>query len=356
MRWYIVCTFCILWLSIVWYLFIREKSEWTPTLSPISTNAVVTKGIIPIDSSSWSFDRLSFLKEKNLDVSNAITLWYNKNYTGAIEVLEKVKLTIDSPKDLSVLDYIISDNRFALDRIDWVMSYIALAKNINYPARTRALAMQKAYLMYKKYNDANILTTIINGMDISWTNSGQVIVDYMNISHNLYPLPNSGIFLMNKDISLATKKEDIYAIYIKHITEIENAITSMQKYSGELTEVTSAMLSLTNIKASLYRKYELISRSEVERDYKKLVQFDQEKQMYINQQYALLYYANFLASIEDFDAAQNILTILLEKSLYPALVESIPKYRDFPYIKSMTGVTDEKINNLINFIWSELPN
>lgn len=143
----------------------------------------------------------------------------------------------------------------------------------------------------------------------------------MNRAYDIYPLPGSALFLMQIAINDVNNRDDALIVYKKYKINIDRGISEMQKTQGELTEATSAMLSRAQRIGNLYRDYAISSREEVESLYKDLIQFDQDKKLTTNKQYALVYYANFLADIGDNAAAESILSILLADRLEAALVE-----------------------------------
>lgn len=143
----------------------------------------------------------------------------------------------------------------------------------------------------------------------------------MKKAYEIYPLPGSALLLMQSELNSINNRNDALAVYKKYKINIDRGISEMQKTQGELTEATSAMLYRAQKVGNLYRDYAISSREEVESLYKDLIQFDQDRKLTINKQYALVYYANFLADIGDNTAAESILSILLADRLEAALVE-----------------------------------
>ncbi len=211
--------------------------------------------------------------------------------------------------------------------------------------------MQRIYLKYIKYNDRTILQKLADGMDINTISRPEIRLEYMKKAYELYPLPGSSIFLMQNGISSIDNKNDALVIFNKYRTNIDLGIQEMLTYTWELSEVTSAMLSRAQAYSNLYRDYAISSREEVETLYKDLIQFDQEKWFKINKQYTLVYYANFLADINDIDGAQRIINILLEDWLESSLNESLPKTKDLTALRSMSPITDKSVQDFIDFLW-----
>lgn len=129
------------------------------------------------------------------------------------------------------MDFNIASAKFEQDRNSGVASYADLAKDERYPKRTRALAMQRAYLMYRRFNDENLLRTLAEKNDIEWTNSEDVKHKYMQKSYDVYPLPGSSIFLLKKELSATSKKEDAEKILSRYKNPIEDGISAMKETS-----------------------------------------------------------------------------------------------------------------------------
>lgn len=352
-------------LSIGWYwiydLTISEPHSWdAPTvLQSSSGSATISSESInanfPTEAESLSVsDRFHELAESNEDFAQAIRLSWDTNYTGAIALLEQVKKQLKLEKDKAIIDFNISSNVFELDRLSGVQSFVALSKNPNYPERTRALAMQRIYLLHRKYADDDILRAIAREMQIPWTTVDNVTSQYMQLSYDLYPLPGSALYLLRDALVRAESQQEANIIYEKYKINIDSGIKFMKSTTGELVEATSAMLARARILELLYTRFWLVTREEVESAYRELAQFDQEINFQVNKQYALLSYANFLFSIGEVSHAQRILLIIMNDGLNPALIESLPQSSNFPYIKSFTGYIDPKSKELVDFIGSNL--
>jgi hypothetical protein len=130
----------------------------------------------------------------------------------------------------------------------------------------------------------------------------------------------------------------------------------MRKSSWELVEATSAMLSYTNILGSLYTRFGIGERNDIETRYKDLIQFDQEKNFTTNKQYAFLYYADFLAGLGDPTSALSILQMLWSETLDRALIESLPRSNEYKNLKKIPkeNIQNSEIIKIIDGIWSAL--
>ena len=298
-----------------------------------------------------TIDKFSSVANTNPLFLQALRLSDNRDFSGSILLLEEAKKVARWTWELAIIDFNISDNQFSIDRLSWTESFIAFIKNLDYSPRIRALAMQRIYLKYIKYNDRTILQKLADGMEIKAISRPEIRLEYMKKAYELYPLPGSSIFLMQKEISSVDNKNDALIIFDKYRENIDLGIKDMLTYTWELSEVTSAMLSQAQAFGNLYRDYAISSREEVETLYKDLIQFDQEKWLKINKQYALVYYADFLSNINDIDAAQKVLKILLEDWLEPSLNESLPKTKDLTGLRSMSPITDKSIQDFIDFLW-----
>ncbi|MBC7498350.1 hypothetical protein H7170_01780 [Candidatus Gracilibacteria bacterium] len=333
----------------------HQDSQGVPV--SLSDTVVVSSGatgtILVGDSLSGvvvQVDKFLSIQDANPLFAEAIKLSRNQDFTGSLDILNKIKQTSTSIDEKSIVDFNISINKFFLDRIEGTLSYIDLSKETSYPPRIRALALQRIYLMYRKYNDTTILRKAVDSLGIVWISEDQAKLEYMKKAYEIYPLPGSALLLMQSELNSINNRNDALAVYKKYKINIDRGISEMQKTQGELTEATSAMLYRAQKVGNLYRDYAISSREEVESLYKDLIQFDQDRKLTINKQYALVYYANFLADIGDNTAAESILSILLADRLEAALVEGLPKTKDLTALRSMNPITDKSIQVFIDFL------
>lgn len=292
--------------------------------------------------SDTSKDENVEIQDKNKEFQNGNNALINGDSTWAIEHFEKSKDWLTSASGLAIIDFNIASARFEQDRNNGVASYSDLANNELYPRRTRALALHRAYLMYRRYNDESLLRTLAEKNNIVWTNTEEVKYKYMLKSYWLYPLPGSSIFLMKVELSNVTSKEDAELVVSRYKESIEAGISAMKERSWELVEATSAMLGYNNVLGSLFVKYALGSREILEKNYKELIQFDQERNFTTNKQYTFLYYWDFLAQIGDYRSAVSILQLLASESLDRSLIEALPKSKEFT---SLSKIPSDLINN-----------
>ena len=103
------------------------------------------------------------------------------------------------------------------------------------------------------------------------------------------------------------------------------------------------MLSYANVLGTLHIRFGIGERNDVETQYKELIQFDQEKNFTTNKQYTFLYYADFLASLEDYTGSLDVLRILTTEPLDRSLIEALPKSKEFT---SLSKIPHENIDNL----------
>jgi hypothetical protein len=332
------------------------------TVEPIDTGSIATSTTGMISSGSiatgtiavGTMDGFAILRTTNPVFQEALTRSENKDYTGAIELLKEVRSGSTSPREQAIADFSISSATFALDRIAGAREYINLAKNTEYPVRTRALAMQRVYLMYKKYNDPQILRAIIEDIGIQWTTPEESTLAYIRQWYALYPLPSFAVYLMFDDVKKHPTKSEVSAIYESYKKEIDEGLFFMQWNEWESAEIVGTMLAMASMQAKIYNEYALLSRAEVEKSFKDLIQFDQDKWLMTNKQWSLLYYADFLARAGDEAAAQSVLRILLDSGLEWSLVEALPKSKSFIGIRNMTTLIEPRMIELQKSIWSNL--
>ncbi len=285
----------------------------------------------------------SFFKE-GIELSN------NKNYTGAIEVLEQAKTLTKDVDQLAIIDFSISVSKFGIDPVIWVQSYLDLADNRLYPARTRALAMQRMYLSYVRSNDTDLFWVMRDWLSMSGASDSEIKLAFMKKAYEIYPLPGSMLYLMQVELASVNNRTDAITVYNKYQPKIDDGIKIMANSAGELIEATSAMLWSAQILGNLYRDYAISNRKEVESFYKNLIQFDQEKKITTNKQYSLVYYANFLADIGDNEGAQKVIKTFLEEEIRPVVREGLPKTKNLTWLRNMENITDPDIQSFIQFL------
>jgi hypothetical protein len=192
-------------------------------------------------------------------------------------------------------------------------------------------------------------------MNIPWTSSEEVALEYTKRAYEIYPLPGFWIKILATEIKNMQDSATILETFNKYKKDIDAGISFMQWNPGELTEATSSMLSRANLMAKLHIEHTLFVRSEIEKLYKDLIQFDQERWVTVNKQYTLLYYANFLAAATDDASAQKVIDILIHDGLEGALTEALPKYnpQEFSALKAMKWELNYDTKKLIEFIWSK---
>ncbi len=346
----------------VFWSFFYQNNFLAKTVQPsyeITTGSTTLppKGSTQAVASSWIAislrDGLQELKASNPQFQDAVKMSENKEYSGAIDLLKKTKEAVTSSGEKAIIDFNISSNNFALDRLAGVKSFLELAKNEQNPVRTRALAMQRIFLMYKKYNDESVLRAIAQEMWIEWTTPEAVELAYVKAGYALFPFPSFAVYLMYEDVKKAKDKDEALKIYQKYKSEIDPGIKLQQSFPGEQAEVTSTMLSMVNMQARLHTEYDKsVSREEVEASYRALVEYDQKKWLTTNKQWTLLYYGEFLAKIGDVENAEKTLLILITDWLESSLLEALPKSKVFLSIKGMSGIKDPRTQELMKFIWS----
>lgn len=332
----------------------NSNFTWVRIVSSWGLDNIDEKYIEILTISSWAastIDKFSLIANTNPLFLDATRLAENKDFTGSIALLQEARKTARWSWELAIIDFNISDNTFSLDRLEWTEDFIKLIQNTDYSPRIRALAMQRIYLKYIKFNDRKILYKLAEWLNIQSESRPEIRLKYMKKAYDLYPLPSSSLFLMQNEISAVDNKTDALTIFDKYITNINLGIQEMLNYPWELSETTSAMLSRAQAFGNLYRDYAISSREEVEKLYRDLIQFDQEKWLKINKQYALVYYANFLAEINEPNEAQKIIKILLEDWLESSLIESLPKTKDLTALRIMSPITDKMVQDFIDFLW-----
>ncbi|MDB5259780.1 MAG: hypothetical protein JWN37_11 [Candidatus Nomurabacteria bacterium] len=303
-------------------------------------------------------DTFSGLQIANKDFSIGVQKATNGDFAGALESFKKSKEVAKTDSQLAIIDFNIADSSFNIDRSVGINNFIQLSKNPTYPARTRGLAMIRAYLMYAKFHDQNLLKQIATENNIIWTTEKEVIYTYMNQIYNLYPFAFPAIYIVQGKLDSINDKSEAINTYNQYSAAIIKNISEMKLNSGEGTETTSSMLNHVILQSRLNIEFNALPIDQVEKSYEDLINYDQQTNNRSNKQYTLTAYANFESGIKNFSKAENVIKLLLAEDLHPALKESLPtmdiKTR-YPYLLELRkNTTDKKIIDFIDYIGSKL--
>lgn len=278
------------------------------------------------------------------------------NYQVALDSFEESKKNAVSEREKGIIDFNIADARFNLDRPSGIDDFIALSKNENYEKRTRAMAMLRAYLMYSKYNDPNILLKLALAYDIPWEDRRLVVNSYMEKIYDIYPLAYPVIVKIQYEVrSASTTKEQALAAYTPFAQTISSDIEDMKKNTGEGTGLTSTMLAKANLLSSLYLRFGAVTKEEVEKAYEDLINYDQSKNLKVNMQFALLAYSNFASGAKDYAKADSIINILASSPLEASVIEALSKTSTTTYayiVESSRTTSNQNLKDLAALIGS----
>jgi hypothetical protein len=291
-------------------------------------------------------DTYSDLQTSNPSFEQGVQAIISGDSKQAVALFEKSKEKATSDSEKAVIDFNIASAKFNLDRASGVDDFIAVSKNELYPKRTRALAMIRAYLMYAKYNDQAVLLKLANGYGIQWTGTSDVINSYMKRVYKLYPFAYPAIIIVEHNIaSLKDKNKDqVLAKYTPFAQVITNDITIMKGNSGESTELTSTMLANARLLGILNIRFGAISKTEVEKAYEDLINYDQTKNLKVNMQFALLSYSVFESAAKDYAKADQVIGILASSPLESSVKEFLSKTSTstYPYLFGLSSKTSSQ--------------
>ncbi len=304
-------------------------------------------------------DPLVVLQDKNEPYAQALSQIKAGNYADALVSLESGKALATTPEEHANIDFAIADVKLNLNRSEGIDAYSALALDTAYPERTRALSLLRAFLMYKKFNDVAMLQQIAENHSIKWTIPEQVTYEVMRQIADLHAFPYAQVKMLEFELLSVSDNLVAQQLFNQQNPLILASIESQKPYSGERTELTSAMLGYANLLSQLYFNFSAVSSTTVSAAYEDLIEYDIAQNIQVNKQYTMLAYANFLAGNGQFDKADRLINLLLEESLTPALQESLPKTDiqvAYPYLYSalLPGTLDEKVKSFISSIGNKL--
>ncbi len=271
---------------------------------------------------------MTYLKANNDLYKQGVDASFAGDKLKALELLEKSKIAETSTSAKGVIDFTIATVSFDLNRSKGVDKLMSLSENTEYSNRIRALAMLRSYLYYLAYNDTALLRNIASSSDIVWTNSEAVTIAYMKKITDLHPFAYPMLKLMSYELDAMENKSDkteAQRIYDQYRVAISKDIEAMKTVEGERTELTSTWLANATMLGRLHMEFGIGERANVEKEYRSLIEYDRLYLLKINEQYALLSYANFLSGLKDYTSAEKVILEIIVNGVTPAIVEALPK-------------------------------
>ncbi len=271
-------------------------------------------------------DPVLALKDSNVSFKNGTELVRKGEFEAALSLLNEAREQSQNSVERSVIDFVIGDTTFEINRSEGLRLLSAVAKNPEYSERTRALAMLRAFLMYFKFSDEVLLRQLSVEHDIPWTIPEEVSYQYMKKLDALYPFAFARIWMIEYELNTIRDGPVAKQLYESSKQAIESNIEDLENWSGEVVELTSTMGAHARLLSRLSLEYDAVSTEEVSRAFETLIDFDDARDLTVNKQYTLIYYADFLSGIGDFDKASKMLRLVLDEGLHPALAESLPRF------------------------------
>lgn len=287
-------------------------------------------------SDKTQVDTLSKIISTNTNFKKAEQLQEEGKMDEAVSVLQEAQAATNNPEEKAVLQFNVAAAKLsAQDRYGAIKEFTNLANDTSLPKRTRALAMNQIYLYYRGYGDTQILQTAFD-KDISTMKKEDAEYEYMRQAYTLWPFAMSAVTLGVYEIKAAKDdKEKIKQIYDTYSLAIEKSITEMSYYSGERTYIANARLGKAKMEELLI-PLGIISTEEVKKSFEDAVKVAQQYNQKGTLQFILLNYANFEASLSEFEVADKILG-LLQVPIPSMLIENLSN----PSSKEMYPGLDE---------------
>lgn len=287
--------------------------------------------------------------------------YYNAGkYEQAIAMFEKSRESASTWGENAIIDFSIAGPAFMLDKKDGIQKLIDISKNQSYDNETRALAMIRAFLLYSKYFDSDILAQLMAAYNIPAGTRREITKTYMEKVYATYPFAYPAIYIVGYKLSTIKNKDEATALYNQYLPVIDNDIHDMKLRTSRAAELTSTMLAKAKLLSRLYLEFGAFTKTDVEKAFQDLITYDQERggDYNANKEYALIEYANFMSGAKDYGKAEKILQILFSEPLNPALKEALPKldlnysYVYFPDLQKNTQ--NEDVKKFLNFIGSDI--
>lgn len=301
-----ISTFSIIFIAAVAVYFVLQKTR-TPTLTEKSKT-----------------DTYQQLKETNQDFKAGTEALNSGDAKAAIESFTLAKNTSQTKAEEAVAQYNIAAAKMKDgQRYPAVDQYLLLINDETLPARTRALAMNELYLLYRGYSDINILNQAFGKQDISKLSVEEIEHAYLAKANNLYPFAMSIHTMMLYEMKNNTKSaEEVQAIYDKYSPAFEKSLTELSVASGEKKYIVASMLGKVRVFIFM-QKYNLISKVEVE----KLLEATIEKSRAFGERnpeaFSILKYADYESAQDDIAKADALVAILSKMTLSTMVKENL---------------------------------
>lgn len=313
----------------------------------------------PIEVVEETKDPLVQLQQNNKPYAEAMRQIKAGDLDSALANLKKSKELVSTPRDNANIDFAIADVLLNLNRSEGIDAYSALALNTSYTERTRALAILRAYLMYKKFNQVSMLQQIAQNHSINWTIPEQVTYEIMKQANDLHSFPYAQVKMLDFELNTVTDTLVAQQLFRQQEPLILERLDQQKAYIGESTELTSGMLAYANLLSRLFLEFSAVAPEKAQTAYEDLIDYDNARNITVNKQYALLSYANFLAGDSQIEKATSVIKILLDETLTPALAESLPLTDAqvvYPYMFDVLSkeTTDETVRAFIATIGSKI--
>ncbi len=268
-------------------------------------------------------DTFQELKENNPDFKAGNEALYSGDTKAAIVAFTAAKNSSLTKAEEAVAQYNIANAKLNDgQRYPAVDEYLKLINDETLPARTRSLAMNEVYLLYRGYSDINILQQAYGKQDISSLPIDTAEYVYTVKSYNLYPFAMAISRMMRYEMNQAKTKEEVQAIYDKYSPAFDQSLTQINAASGEKKYVGSSMLGKARVLA-IMQKYNLVSKGEVEKMYEDTIQKTRELKMDNTEQFSILTYADYEMSQGDIAKADALIAILSKMTLSTMVKENL---------------------------------
>lgn len=277
----------------------------------------------PDTSKNKRTDTFQELKETNPDFKAGNEALNSGDTKAAIEAFTAAKNSSLTKAEEAVAQYNIANAKLNDgQRYPAVDEYLKLINDETLPPRTRSLAMNEVYLLYRGYSDINILQQAYGKQDISSLPIETAEYVYAVKSYNLYPFAMTIARMMTYEMGNVKTKEEVQAIYDKYSPAFDKSLVQINAASGEKRYIGSSMLGKARV-LTIMQKYNLVSRAEVEKMYEDTIQKTRELKMGNTEQFSILRYTDYEMTQGYIAKADALIAILSKMTLSTMVKENL---------------------------------
>jgi hypothetical protein len=253
------------------------------------------------------------------------------NYSEAIKSYESGLAGVSSSGEKSIFDVAIGLAKTEVNTKDGINYLVGVGNTQEYPAISRAFALQYAYQMYLGYRDPQLLEPFFSPAEyasLSLPISNSVIQKIHEQIYALAPLPMAGarLALLSwdeyvKNQTPASKSKALVEID-RYMANFNSSVSLTEQYPGMLSLLPASFLGAAALSVDMKKEGLTPSFGTPETLYEQAITRAKAYGIQSTYQFGLLNYANYLADI-DVVKAKDLLTQLANGRIDPMIKATV---------------------------------